>query len=62
MSERYGPRRVVLWTMMPVAALGLLSPASARASPYLLMCVRILVGVGEVSWFVSGVGGGESGS
>jgi len=53
MSERYGPRRVVLWTMMPVAALGLLSPASARASPYLLMCVRILVGVGESAFVPS---------
>ncbi|KAK0050422.1 sialin [Biomphalaria pfeifferi] len=47
LSERYGPRRVVMYTMMPAAVLGLLSPISARASPWLFLVVRVLIGVGE---------------
>ncbi|KAH9509804.1 hypothetical protein Btru_045240 [Bulinus truncatus] len=47
LSERYGPRRVVMYTMMPAAILGLLSPISARGSPWLFLIIRVLIGVGE---------------
>lgn len=48
LSERYGPRRVVMYTMMPAAVLGLISPVSARVSPYFFLVIRVLIGVGEV--------------
>ncbi|XP_059142430.1 sialin-like [Physella acuta] len=47
LSERYGPRRVVMYTMMPAAVLGLISPVSARVSPYFFLVIRVLIGVGE---------------
>ncbi|CAG5119356.1 unnamed protein product [Candidula unifasciata] len=47
LSERYGPKRVVFYTMLPAAVLGLLSPVSARLNPYLFLVVRVLIGVGE---------------
>ncbi|CAG5124164.1 unnamed protein product, partial [Candidula unifasciata] len=47
LSERYGPRRVVFYTMLPAAVLGLVSPVSARLNPWLFLVVRVLIGVGE---------------
>ncbi|GFN75986.1 hypothetical protein PoB_000249200 [Plakobranchus ocellatus] len=47
LSEKYGPRRVIFFTMLPVGLLGLVSPVSARVSPWLFLVIRILIGVGE---------------
>lgn len=46
-SERLGAKKVIAICMFPVAILNILSPVAARASPYLFMVVRILVGLGE---------------
>ena len=51
LCQKYGPKRVVLMTMLPVAVLGCLSPMCARTSPYLFLAARILIGLGCGAFF-----------
>ncbi|GFR85175.1 vesicular glutamate transporter 1 [Elysia marginata] len=50
-SEKYGPCRVIFFTMLPVGLLGLISPACARISPWLFLMIRVLIGVAEGSLY-----------
>lgn len=45
---KVGAKKVIAYSMFPVSILTLLSPVSARTSPYLFIVVRILIGLGEV--------------
>ncbi|RUS79056.1 hypothetical protein EGW08_013182, partial [Elysia chlorotica] len=47
LSELYGPRRVIFFTMFPVGVFGLISPLSARISPWVFLVVRVLLGLCE---------------
>lgn len=47
LSERFGAKKVIAIAMFPVAILTILSPVSARASPYLFLVVRVFIGLGE---------------
>ncbi|KAK6181306.1 hypothetical protein SNE40_009188 [Patella caerulea] len=47
LSERFGAKKVIAIGMFPVAILNILSPICARASPYLFIFVRVIVGIGE---------------
>ncbi|XP_046330784.1 sialin-like isoform X2 [Haliotis rufescens] len=47
LSERFGAKKVIAAGMFPVAILNMLTPFAARGSPYLLLAVRVIVGIGE---------------
>ncbi len=48
MAERYGGKRVFGWCMLVCAIATLLTPVGARLSPYLLITLRIIKGLGQV--------------
>lgn len=50
-SERFGPRIIIFAGMSLVSVLTILTPVLARGSPYLLIITRVLIGMGEVSFF-----------
>ena len=46
LAEKIGAKLVIALGMFPVAVLSLLSPLAARQSPYLLLVVRVFLGMG----------------
>ncbi|CAL1531202.1 unnamed protein product [Lymnaea stagnalis] len=52
LSERFGAKKVIAIAMFPVAILTILSPVAARASRYLFLVVRVIIGLGEVSEYL----------
>ncbi|ESO85643.1 hypothetical protein LOTGIDRAFT_107883 [Lottia gigantea] len=48
LSEKFGAKKVIALGMFPVAVLSILTPVCARTNPYLLIVLRIILGIGEV--------------
>ena len=49
LASRFGGKRVFGWFMFLSSVATLLSPVAARNSPYFLIVLRVIVGVGQVS-------------
>ena len=49
LSERFGGKRVFGWFMFLTAVATLLTPVGARVSPYFLIVLRAVKGIGEAS-------------
>jgi MFS family permease len=49
LAQRIGGKTVIFWGVLLSAACSILSPAAARFSPYALIVMRFISGVGQVS-------------
>ena len=48
LAQRIGGKRVIFWGVLLSAVTSILSPEAARLSPYALIVMRFLSGIGQV--------------